>query len=382
MSSAAKAKFNASTTKPITAAAAKGGALKVREGSWQDDLEALDDVSNEIYQEKNTSTTIPKDAFVAEPSPREKADVQVRDIAFFKKSAREAVLDWCSFFDDEMFAKRIENVDRPVFHPVLVATVVRCMLDQPKPVQQRMKHLFLLLNTRRILTASQLGSGLRQLYYQLDDLLLDYPDAHHFIKDCAKDLVDQNLLDSSVVDQLESQRSLLKDSAQVAKIKSRISEIVHEYLYSEIFDGLHQQVQDVDQAMHFEIAKQLISVSLDLHDRQRELTSVALAELVGIGALRRESLERGIQILLERVEDLQIDVPDAVNQLSQFIARAVVDEAVSPAFLVTHSLHENDLGFEVLRRSSNLLKQPKAGAKLAACWGFLDVGDEDIESVA
>ena len=37
--------------------------------------------------------------------------------------------------------------------------------------------------------------------------------------------------------------------------------------------------------------------------------------------------------LLQAISDLQLDVPDAVELLSQFMARAVVDDILPPSFL-------------------------------------------------
>ena len=49
--------------------------------------------------------------------------------------------------------------------------------------------------------------------------------------------------------------------------------------------------------------------------------------------LKREEIEKGLSVLLSRVEDIYLDVPDVLHLLASFIARAVVDEVISPAFL-------------------------------------------------
>src|SRR5262245_12536152 len=86
-------------------------------------------------------------------------------------------------------------------------------------------------------------------------------------------------------------------------------------------------------AFHFEIIKKLISKSLDGEDRQRELASRAIAALIapdtsnsdgdegeddktgdGTGAssvvLSQTDVVKAFEVLLQRVEDLYLDVPN------------------------------------------------------------------------
>jgi len=76
--------------------------------------------------------------------------------------------------------------------------------------------------------------------------------------------------------------------------------------------------------------------------------------------LSKSDVEKGFTILLERVDDLQLDVPNALTYLSIFIARAVVDEVLPPAFLLRVDLGEHDAGTQVLRQAQALLKQENA----------------------
>jgi hypothetical protein len=52
-------------------------------------------------------------------------------------------------------------------------------------------------------------------------------------------------------------------------------------------------------------------------------------------------------VLLERVEDLTLDVPDVPRLLSLILARAIADEAIPPSFLLRLDLASEDQGFKV-----------------------------------
>jgi hypothetical protein len=90
----------------------------------------------------------------------------------------------------------------------------------------------------------------------------------------------------------------------------------------------------------------LISKALDQTNRERQLASKAIADLSGV-VVKREQVERAFTVLLERVEDLFLDVPDILALLSCFVARAVSDEALSPAFLLRVDLFASDMGYRV-----------------------------------
>lgn len=85
-------------------------------------------------------------------------------------------------------------------------------------------------------------------------------------------------------------------------------------------------------------------------------------------------IERAFEILLQRVEDLAFDVPHILEYLSLFIARAIVDEALSPSFLATVNLMETDLGFQVVLQASLVLKPKYASERMAEAWGERERG--------
>lgn len=65
----------------------------------------------------------------------------------------------------------------------------------------------------------------------------------------------------------------------------------------------------------------------------------------------------GFTRLLASVEDLCLDYPDAAHTLSLFLGRAIIDEALQPAFLtaVLPSLRNDSLGVAVVQATGSRL---------------------------
>ena len=75
---------------------------------------------------------------------------------------------------------------------------------------------------------------------------------------------------------------------------------------------------------------------MDLHDRERELASNLLPRLYP-NVIQHSKIVEGFTTLLERIEDLKLDIPNAPEYLSMFLARAVMDDLLPPAFLSSDS---------------------------------------------
>lgn len=89
---------------------------------------------------------------------------------------------------------------------------------------------------------------------------------------------------------------------------------------------------------------------MDLHDRERELASNLLPRLYP-NVITHNKIIEGFTALLERIEDLKLDIPSAPEYLSAFLARAVVDDLLPPAFLSSDSA-DVELAKEVLVKVS------------------------------
>ncbi|KAH9256454.1 hypothetical protein BASA81_005368 [Batrachochytrium salamandrivorans] len=134
---------------------------------------------------------------------------------------------------------------------------------------------------------------------------------------------------------------------------------------------------------HFEIVRRLISLALDRKERECELASRALAVLRAKQVVSLESLAKGFERVFELADDLELDNPHAKEYIARFVARAVVDEVLPPAFLMDKYMIK--LGGECVTMARSLLSVRFSSSRLSRIWGPVallnEVEEEDKDDV-
>jgi len=149
------------------------------------------------------------------------------------------------------------------------------------------------------------------------------------------------------------------------EFKIRASDSLKEYFDSGDSKEFILGVQELKcKEYHVEVVKRAISLSCDEGPRERELTS-RLLTCIHPSLLSDLEMEKGFDQLLESLEDLAIDIPDAKGMVGAFLARAMVDEVLPPAFLSSKSFEENS----VLDVAMKLLSREHCAARLEKVWG-------------
>ena len=121
--------------------------------------------------------------------------------------------------------------------------------------------------------------------------------------------------------------------------------------------------------LRWEFVKRAITMSMDRSDREREMVSRAVSELFDV-LLTHSHVARAFERLLEQADDLTLDVPNAPDMLAKFLARAVHDEILPPAFLT--DAHVAAVGGAVVQSTITLLSIKQASARLERIWGVSD----------
>jgi len=122
---------------------------------------------------------------------------------------------------------------------------------------------------------------------------------------------------------------------------------------------------------HRYFVKKLVSMAMDRHDKEKEMASVLLSSLYG-NVISSAQIRLGFLLLLESVDDLAVDIPAVVDVLALFIARAVVDDILPPAFLskAKVSLSESSKGFQVVQiAEKSYLSAPHHAELIEQRWG-------------
>jgi programmed cell death protein 4 len=95
------------------------------------------------------------------------------------------------------------------------------------------------------------------------------------------------------------------------EFKLQVAECIKEYFDSGDADEVIRTLEELGcQEFHPEIVKKAISLAMDKGPRERELTS-RLLTCLHPSPLSHEELEAGFEILLDGLDDLSKDVPDA-----------------------------------------------------------------------
>jgi len=154
----------------------------------------------------------------------------------------------------------------------------------------------------------------------------------------------------------------------VKEVKGKVRALIADFMTTEEVEDVIASINDLHcPALHYEVIQTLLRTAFDRSNRQRELASRFLCYTQG-SLFSAEAVEQAFSILLQRVEDVYLDVPDVLHLLSVFIARAVVDEALQPSFLSRVDLDERDLGAQVLVQAEKLLEGEGRVERMEKCW--------------
>jgi len=110
-----------------------------------------------------------------------------------------------------------------------------------------------------------------------------------------------------------------------------VLEIITEFIESgDLKDALEdiKKRREIDGA---EFVKRTLIFGIERKAYERELISQLLSGAYSI--FQNKEMPDGFEIVLDRLPDLSLDVPDAPEVLGKFIARAIFDEVLPPVFL-------------------------------------------------
>ncbi|PAN50838.1 hypothetical protein PAHAL_9G550300 [Panicum hallii] len=161
-------------------------------------------------------------------------------------------------------------------------------------------------------------------------------------------------------------------SEEFLQFKRKATTIVEEYFSTDDVAATANELRELRvPCYHYYFVKKLVSVAMDRHDREKEMAAVLLSSLYG-DVVDRPQLYKGFCELTESCDDLSVDTPDAVDILGVFVARAIVDDMLPPAFLAKQGacLPNGCKGAEVLRRAEKgYLSVPHHGEIVLQRWG-------------
>ncbi|PSC74724.1 Programmed cell death 4 [Micractinium conductrix] len=158
-------------------------------------------------------------------------------------------------------------------------------------------------------------------------------------------------------------------TTQIVVFKKALAMLLEEYYNSGDLNEAAVSLQELDHPEfgHYFVKRALVT-AMDKHAREREMTSVLLSTLYN-EVIAPVQVRKGFMAAIESIEDLKLDVPDVVDQLSLFICRAVVDDVLPPSFCRRIDGPPGSPTAELRHKCEVQLEAKHAAERLARCWG-------------
>jgi programmed cell death protein 4 len=146
--------------------------------------------------------------------------------------------------------------------------------------------------------------------------------------------------------------------------------LLQEYAASGDADELAKSLKEAIPTSQFSVfVDQSVEYAIERQSFEREFVSQLLLALSQNHTLTTEHIEGGFQAQLDKLEDFVLDNPDAVETLAKFLARAVVDEILPPAFVDKRASSHSKLATEALALAHGLINEPHRVDRLRHIWG-------------
>ncbi|XP_074302006.1 MA3 DOMAIN-CONTAINING TRANSLATION REGULATORY FACTOR 1-like [Silene latifolia] len=154
--------------------------------------------------------------------------------------------------------------------------------------------------------------------------------------------------------------------------KKALVSIIEEYFSTGVVEVAVSDIRELGSSeYHPYFIKRVVSLAMDRHDKEKEMASVLLSALYA-DVISPAQISQGFIVLLESADDLSVDIPDAVNVLALFVARAVVDDILPPAFVrrVQKILPESSKGLQAIQvADKSYLSAPHHAELVERKWG-------------
>lgn len=126
-----------------------------------------------------------------------------------------------------------------------------------------------------------------------------------------------------------------EDQVVLTKVEVGVSfeGVLQEFFASGDIEELTKALKDLNvPQLHPQFVKKALVLAIEKHPYEREQMSKLLSSLYG-GVLTMTDISDGFLMALRTLPDIVLDSPDAPEVLGKFLARAIFDEIVPPAFL-------------------------------------------------
>ncbi|XP_068708684.1 programmed cell death protein 4-like [Montipora capricornis] len=154
------------------------------------------------------------------------------------------------------------------------------------------------------------------------------------------------------------------------EFSKNVTPIVQEYFEHGETDDVAMSLSELNiSSSKYKVPAIAISLALEKKATQREMASILISDLYG-KHLSQHDIAKGFQQLLDDLDDLSLDTPEAPKFLGKFIARAIADDCLPPAFVASVGEPPSQSNQEKALTEANVLLRMKHGmVRLDSVWG-------------
>ncbi|CAM6114371.1 unnamed protein product [Calypogeia fissa] len=287
-----------------------------------------------------------------------------------KRKITDLLNEYAQSGDREEATRCIRELNVPFFHHEVVKKALTLAMEK-RSAESSILSLLQECAEEGLITSSQMSKGFARLADTVDDLALDIPQAKELLQSLTAKAKKDGWLGSSLTRTASSVEIAMPADDDHRVFKQKATTIIQEYFLSDDIAEVIRSLEDLAAPDYYAtFLKRLITLALDRKYREKEQASVLLsalyAEVIPVG-----QIARAFVLLLESAEDTSLDIPDAANELSLFLARAVVDDILAPVYLdeIDEQLDEESLGHEIVHSTRAVLAATHAGERVLRCWG-------------
>jgi len=278
-------------------------------------------------------------------------DTKKLSIEEFTVKSKKLIEDYYISQNPHDVIEALKVFDCSSYHDSFVVKAIRLALDRTDTEQKLTSELITILYDAKVITRAHVARALEKLVQSIEDIKLDVPDGPDRLLtffDCAGEdgVVDQGLmrrLPETFLLQfspsiLKEFPSLQKQLEELQAYKVALDNFELDFFNSgEVSEARNFLTEHETRAFRHEFVRHLVKgAMLNKTDRQREMVSLVLSALYSDehGDLVVDDVKLGFSRMLGSLDDLSLDCPDASDLLAKFLARAVVDEIIPPAFII------------------------------------------------
>ncbi|XP_047316574.1 MA3 DOMAIN-CONTAINING TRANSLATION REGULATORY FACTOR 2 [Impatiens glandulifera] len=266
----------------------------------------------------------------------------------------------------------IKDLNVPFFHHEIVKRALIIAMEK-RQAEDQLLDLLKLAAEEGLLNSSQVSKGFSRIIDHVDDLSLDIPNAKEIFQSLIWKAASEGWLSASSLKSLPISQPETKSSSEdsvTKEFKTKAQSFIKEYfLTGDILEVCQcLESEHTSPKLNAIFVKRLITIAMDRKNREKEMASVFLSSL----CIPPDDMVSGFLMLIEAADDAALDIPVIAEDLAMFLARAVVDEVITPQHLEeieSQCVGAESLGNRIIPMAKSLLNARLSGERILRCWG-------------